>query len=67
MEIPLTRQLAVFCHGLRYAALPAAVIDRAKYRTLAGAVWKRDRVERVQGAVRRLEYEKSLRDFASIL
>ena len=31
MEIPLTRQLAAFCHNLRYDALPTAVIDRAKY------------------------------------
>ncbi len=38
-----------------------------KYCMLASTVWGRDRVERVQGAVRRLEYEKSLRDFASIL
>jgi hypothetical protein len=29
MEIPLTRQLAAFCHSLRYDVLPAAVIDRA--------------------------------------
>jgi 2-methylcitrate dehydratase PrpD len=38
-----------------------------KYRTLAGAVWEQERVERVQGAVRRLEDEKSVREFASIL
>jgi 2-methylcitrate dehydratase PrpD len=38
-----------------------------KYQTLTGAVWEGDRVERVQGAVRRLEDEKSVRDFASIL
>jgi len=31
MEIPLTRQLATFCHTLRYEDLPPAVIDRAKY------------------------------------
>jgi len=31
MEIPLTRQLASFCHGLRYETLPPEVIDRAKY------------------------------------
>jgi 2-methylcitrate dehydratase PrpD len=38
-----------------------------KYRTLAEAVWEQERVERVQGAVRRLEDEKSVRDFASTL
>jgi 2-methylcitrate dehydratase PrpD len=31
MEIPLTRQLASFCHGLRYEMLPPEVVDRAKY------------------------------------
>jgi 2-methylcitrate dehydratase PrpD len=31
MEIPLTRQLASFCHGLRYETLPPEVVDRAKY------------------------------------
>jgi 2-methylcitrate dehydratase PrpD len=31
MEIPLTRQLAAFCHNLRYDTLPPEVIDRAKY------------------------------------
>jgi len=31
MEIPLTRQLASFCHNLRYETLPPEVIDRAKY------------------------------------
>jgi 2-methylcitrate dehydratase PrpD len=31
MEIPLTRQLASFCHNLRYETLSAEVIDRAKY------------------------------------
>jgi 2-methylcitrate dehydratase PrpD len=38
-----------------------------KYRSLAGAVWVRERVERVQGAVQRLEDKQSVRDFASIL
>jgi 2-methylcitrate dehydratase PrpD len=36
-----------------------------KYRTLAGAVWERDKVEKVQNAVRRLEHEHSLRNFAT--
>jgi 2-methylcitrate dehydratase PrpD len=31
MEIPLTRQLASFCHNLRYDNLPPEVVDRAKY------------------------------------
>lgn len=31
MDTPLTRQLASFCHRLRYEALPAEVVDRAKY------------------------------------
>ena len=31
MELPLTRHLASFCHRLRYAHLPAAVVDRTKY------------------------------------
>ena len=31
MEIPLTRQLASFCHNLRYDNLPEKVIDRTKY------------------------------------
>ena len=30
MEIPLTRQLSVFCHNLCYESLPATVIDRVK-------------------------------------
>lgn len=38
-----------------------------KYRTLAGAVWERDKVEKVQNAVRRLEHEHSLRNFATVL
>ncbi|MGE0682777.1 MAG: MmgE/PrpD family protein [Candidatus Binatia bacterium] len=31
MEIPLTRQLASFCHSLRYETLLPEVVDRAKY------------------------------------
>ena len=31
MEIPLTRQLASFCHSLRYENLPEKVVDRTKY------------------------------------
>lgn len=31
MEIPLTRQLAAFCHKLSYEELSPEVIDRAKY------------------------------------
>ena len=31
MEIPLTRQLASFCHGLRYETLSPEVIERTKY------------------------------------
>lgn len=31
MEIPLTRQLASFCHSLHYETLPPEVVDRAKY------------------------------------
>ena len=38
-----------------------------KYRTLARAVWERDKVERVQNAVQRLEHEYSLRNFAATL
>lgn len=34
-----------------------------KYRTLAGAVWQRNRLDAVQGAVQRLEQVRSLRDF----
>jgi len=57
MEIPLTRQLAVFCHNLRYDTLPPEVIDRAKYFFL----------DYLGVAVRRLEQEQSLRDFTSLL
>jgi 2-methylcitrate dehydratase PrpD len=38
-----------------------------KYRALAEAVWQHDKVDRVQSAVRQLEQEKSLRDFAASL
>ncbi len=38
-----------------------------KYRTLAGVVWERDKVETVQSAVQRLEHEHSLRNFATVL
>jgi 2-methylcitrate dehydratase PrpD len=31
MEIPLTRQLASFCHDLSYRTLPFEVVDRTKY------------------------------------
>ncbi len=31
MEIPLTRHLASFCHGLRYETLPPEVVERTKY------------------------------------
>jgi 2-methylcitrate dehydratase PrpD len=31
MEIPLTRQLAEFCHNLSYRTLPPEVVDRARY------------------------------------
>ena len=38
-----------------------------KYRTLAGAVWERERLDRVQSAVQRLEHEDNLRDFTTAL
>jgi 2-methylcitrate dehydratase PrpD len=38
-----------------------------KYRALAGAVWEHERVDHVQNAVRQLQHEKNLRDFAALL
>jgi 2-methylcitrate dehydratase PrpD len=38
-----------------------------KYRTLAGAVWQKGRLDAVQGRVRKLENEKNLRDFTALL
>ena len=37
-----------------------------KYRSLAGAVWKREKVERVEESVRRLEEEDSLKAVAAL-
>jgi 2-methylcitrate dehydratase PrpD len=67
MEIPLTRQLALFCHSLRYETLPPEVVDRAKcffLDYLAVAVWPEPKLAAVQEAVQRLEAEMNLRDFA---
>ena len=44
-----------------------SVVSFEKYQTLAGAVWKRDKVDKVQNTVRQLEQEKSLRDFMNSL
>jgi 2-methylcitrate dehydratase PrpD len=38
-----------------------------KYRSLAGAVWNQQKLETVRDAVRRLEEENSLRNFAALL
>ncbi|MBI3302513.1 MAG: MmgE/PrpD family protein [Deltaproteobacteria bacterium] len=38
-----------------------------KYRTLAGTVWQREKLDVVQGVVQRLEQVRSLRDFTILL
>jgi 2-methylcitrate dehydratase PrpD len=38
-----------------------------KYRSLAGAVWEAARIARVEERVRRLEAEKSMREFSALL
>ena len=45
----------------------AAVSAAKLLGLLAGAVWERNKVETVQGAVQRLEHENSLRNFAAAL
>jgi hypothetical protein len=38
-----------------------------KYRALAGTVWSQQKVETVRDAVRRLEQENDMRNFAALL